>query len=83
MSTIFGATAFFPLRPPASPGVILHQSISWRSIVAPWALVRLWTARHSQRGTLGVLAEEKHLLDDIGLTRAQALHEAGKPFWRP
>jgi hypothetical protein len=26
--------------------------------------------------------EDKHLLADIGLTRGQALREAGKPFWR-
>ena len=28
------------------------------------------------------LAEDKHLLADIGLTREQALDEAAKPFWR-
>jgi uncharacterized protein YjiS (DUF1127 family) len=28
------------------------------------------------------LVEEKHLLDDIGLSRAQALREAAKPFWQ-
>jgi len=28
------------------------------------------------------LAEDKHLLDDLGLTREQVLDEAAKPFWR-
>jgi uncharacterized protein YjiS (DUF1127 family) len=28
------------------------------------------------------LIEEKHRLDDVGLTRAQARDEAAKPFWR-
>lgn len=82
MSTIFGDTATHPLGPPANSGLALHQSISWRSIVAPWRLIQLWAARRTQRLTLCELAVEKHLLDDIGLTRAQALHEAAKPFWR-
>ena len=43
---------------------------------------RLWAERRRQRRTLGELADEQHLLDDIGLTRAQALDEAAKPFWR-
>jgi len=81
MSTIFGATATFPLGPPARAGLARHQWNSWR-ITAPSRLIRLWAARRSQRWTLGELAAEKHLLEDIGLTRAQALHEAGKPFWR-
>jgi uncharacterized protein YjiS (DUF1127 family) len=35
-----------------------------------------------QREALRELADDKHLLDDIGLTREQALDEATKPFWR-
>jgi len=77
MSTIFSATAAFPL----SRRLARHQWNSWR-ITAPSRLIRLWAARRSQRRTLGELAAEKYLLDDIGLTRAQALHEAAKPFWR-
>src|ERR1041384_4776155 len=80
MSTIFGATATFPLGPPARAGLAHHQWNSWR-IAAPSRLIRLWAARHSQRRTLRELAAEKHRLDDIGLTRAHALHEAAKPFW--
>ena len=42
----------------------------------------LWMARRRQRDALVDLAEDKRLLADIGLTREQALREAGKPFWR-
>ena len=51
-------------------------------MVVPWRVIRAWAERRSQRTTLGELADEQHLLDDIGLTRAQALREAAKPFWR-
>jgi uncharacterized protein YjiS (DUF1127 family) len=42
----------------------------------------LWLARRRQRDELGNRAEDAHLLKDIGITREQALREAGKPFWR-
>ena len=47
-----------------------------------WWVLQLWIDRRSQRTTLGELVQEKHLLADIGVTRAQALREAAKPFWR-
>jgi uncharacterized protein YjiS (DUF1127 family) len=75
MSTTFSTTA--PLS-----GAGLHQISSWRLIVAvPSGLLRLWAARRRQRRALRDLAEQRHLLADIGLTRAQALREAAKPFW--
>ena len=80
MSTLFGETATFPLSPSARTGLAHHQWNSWRTLSS--RLIRLWAARRSRRTTLGELAEETHLLDDIGLTRAQALREAAKPFWR-
>lgn len=81
MSTIFGATASFPLTGPPPAGLAPPQWNSWRA-VAPWRVVQVWAERRGQRRTLGELADETHLLDDIGLTRAQALDEAAKPFWR-
>lgn len=39
-----------------------------------------WSARRRHRGTLRAL--DDHLLDDIGITRSRAMHEAEKPFWR-
>jgi uncharacterized protein YjiS (DUF1127 family) len=44
--------------------------------------VGAWVVRSGQRKALRELAEEGRLLSDIGLTREQALGEAGKPFWR-
>jgi uncharacterized protein YjiS (DUF1127 family) len=41
----------------------------------------LW-ARQRQRAALRDLADDPHLLNDLGLTRQQALEEADKPFWR-
>jgi uncharacterized protein YjiS (DUF1127 family) len=31
---------------------------------------------------LRAIADDPHLLRDLGLTREQALEEADKPFWR-
>jgi uncharacterized protein YjiS (DUF1127 family) len=48
---------------------------------------RRWTmvlsdvaARHRGRKSLAIL--DDHMLDDIGITRAMALTETEKPFWR-
>jgi len=38
--------------------------------------------RRAERRALAELALLPHLLDAVGLTHAQALREAGKPFWR-
>jgi len=43
------------------------------------SILRTWMARSRQRQALGEL--DDHLLDDIGLTRAQAAREIAKPFW--
>jgi uncharacterized protein YjiS (DUF1127 family) len=40
----------------------------------------VWTDRARQRRHLAELSD--HMLRDIGLTRADAWSEAGKPFWR-
>ena len=45
------------------------------------ATLLLWQERAAQRRAL--LALEPHELEDIGVTRAEALSEAAKPFWRP
>ncbi len=44
------------------------------------ARVRVWMQRSRQRRTLAELDDFR--LKDIGLTRAEALAEARKPFWR-
>ena len=40
----------------------------------------LWQERAAQRQALASL--DDHLLKDMGITRAEALYEADKPFWR-
>ena len=42
--------------------------------------VRLWVERSRQRRAL--IAMEDRLLDDIGISRAEADREYRKPFWR-
>ena len=82
MSTLLSdalAILRFPLGRSAPPG---HQSDCGQ---APAKRRReRWnsTERRRQREALRKLADDKHLLDDLGLTREQALDEAAKPFWR-
>jgi uncharacterized protein YjiS (DUF1127 family) len=43
----------------------------------------IWAARRRQRKALGELADcSDHLLKDIGISRDDALREAGKWFWQ-
>jgi uncharacterized protein YjiS (DUF1127 family) len=41
--------------------------------------LRTWLERDRQRRALAELSD--HLLRDIGVTRAEAMREAAKPFW--
>ena len=82
MSTIFHEAPSLPISLPMRLGV-RPQENSWpRPLLAPWRLARLWAQRRWQRIALRDLADMPDLLADLGLTRAQALREAGKPFWR-
>jgi uncharacterized protein YjiS (DUF1127 family) len=81
MSTVFGATPALPFSPPGARSGALHQRNSWRIFAAAWRVIDRWSERRSQRLTLRELIQAPHLLNDIGLTRAQALREAAKPFW--
>jgi uncharacterized protein YjiS (DUF1127 family) len=49
---------------------------AWTALAA----IRAWLARGRQRRQLAEL--EDHRLQDVGITREEALAEAGKPFWR-
>jgi uncharacterized protein YjiS (DUF1127 family) len=55
------------------------QSNSWWRLVDK--LLR-WTERGRRRAAFRNLADDRHLLDDIGFTRQQAMDEADKPLWR-
>ncbi len=52
-----------------------------RTLAALWETLCTWRARASQRRQLASL--EDHQLKDMGISRADAEREAGKPFWRP
>jgi uncharacterized protein YjiS (DUF1127 family) len=66
---------------PRSPRITRHyQSSSW--IKQTLRHLLLWGERTRQRDALRALAENKHLLNDIGLTSREALDEADKPFWQ-
>ena len=51
----------------------------------PTLLLTLWRwgERARQRRRLRALANDADFLGDIGISRVDALQEAGKPFWRP
>ncbi len=82
LGTLFATLAAF-----VSP--VLGQSQARRRPALPsgraWVgeaieTVRIWQQRARQRTELRRL--DDHLLRDVGLTRAQILAEAQKPFWR-
>lgn len=43
-------------------------------------LLKVWMHRSRTRAALGEL--DAHLLDDAGITPAEAYREGAKPFWR-
>ncbi|MBV6634118.1 MAG: DUF1127 domain-containing protein [Alphaproteobacteria bacterium] len=45
-----------------------------------FALIAVWQTRAKQRRDLMALPD--HMLQDIGVTRADAHREASKPFWK-
>jgi uncharacterized protein YjiS (DUF1127 family) len=45
-----------------------------------FSTLRLWRQRMRERDQLGRL--DDRMLQDIGITRADALHLSSKPFWR-
>jgi uncharacterized protein YjiS (DUF1127 family) len=53
-------------------------------IAGTYSTLGRWFARSRQRRTLREIAERNdfHLLKDIGVSQAEALREADKPFWR-
>ncbi|AIB14021.1 hypothetical protein ABAZ39_19030 (plasmid) [Azospirillum argentinense] len=50
------------------------------AVVALFDTVATWNERRRQRRALEALPD--HLLQDIGLSRADAVTEADKPFWQ-
>ena len=65
----------------------IYQASPHGTVVLLWTLaetlaheIRRWRDRAETRRALRDL--DAHLLKDVGLTRAQALNEAAKPFWK-
>lgn len=52
----------------------------WRWLAQAADLLLTWSERVRERREL--MQFDDHLLRDIGITRAEALAEAAKPFWR-
>ena len=81
MSILLSDTWSIPPVQAADPATSLHQSSSGRSpaICRPawWS----WLDRPLQRIALREIADDPHLLGDLGLTREEALREAARPFW--
>ena len=51
-------------------------------VAAALGMLAAWIALRRQRIDLAELAERNdYLLEDIGVSRGDALHEAAKPFW--
>jgi uncharacterized protein YjiS (DUF1127 family) len=75
MSTHFNKARRYSPRPPGRRS----QSNSW---LGRFNELLRWSERSQQRAALRDLADDPHLLRDIGLTRPEALEEAGKPIWR-
>lgn len=72
MATIsFGSTLGTVVRPLAT----LRQVVT--GIVA---LLLLWQRRADER--LWLAQMDDHMLKDIGLSRADIIHETDKPFWK-
>ena len=78
MSTLFANSERLPRlwRSASSEG---HQTNSWLAL-----LDRLLSCseRMHQRAGLRAIADDPHLLADLGLTREEALEQADAPFWR-
>ena len=66
--------------PRMGPSVIakMHSIAS-----GPVRIFAMWCVRTAERRALRGLAEDPHLLKDVGLSREQALRESEKLFWRP
>ena len=58
-----------------------HEVQSSTSSLDWLALLKVWVHRSRQRRELTELLNDDHLLNDIGVSRLDALREAAKPFW--
>jgi uncharacterized protein YjiS (DUF1127 family) len=70
----------------AIPGARSHarsSRLAW-VVAEVRAVFRVWRQRSRYRRELARLRRSgPHLIDDIGLSQAEAEREAATPFWRP
>jgi uncharacterized protein YjiS (DUF1127 family) len=79
MSTYFSDANPYTPRRCHSPAARHSQSNSWLRLLNK---LSRWSERSRRRAAFGDLADDPHLLDDIGLTKQEAMDEANKPFWQ-
>ena len=82
MSILLTDTWSIPPALTADPASPLPQPSSGISAGARRPSWWSFLDRPFQRLALREIANDPHLLRDLGLTREQALREAAKPFWR-
>jgi uncharacterized protein YjiS (DUF1127 family) len=82
MSILLTDTLSIPPAQAADPGAQLHQSRSGMRAAVRRPGWWNWLDRPLQRIALREIADDPHLLSDLGLSREEALREAAKPFWR-
>lgn len=63
------------------PAIPLHQSSSGLLPAVRRHGWLSWLDRQHERKALCEIADDPHLLKDLGLSREEALGEAAKPFW--
>jgi uncharacterized protein YjiS (DUF1127 family) len=78
MSTLFHNSTMVPRIPVGRRRTLVPQFYSYPAWLRP---LLLWIDQTRQREALRALADNKHLLNDIGLSRREALDEADKSFW--
>ena len=72
-----------PLRAPLSqrrPPRLRRRSVFLAALARLADAVLTWQDRAAQRAALARM--DAHMLKDIGITRAEALQEARRPFWQ-
>ena len=82
MSLLLTDTRSMPPAQPTNPAARLHQSSSGTSAALRRPAWWRWLDRPMQRIALREIADDPHLLNDLGLSRDEVLREAAKPFWR-
>jgi uncharacterized protein YjiS (DUF1127 family) len=82
MSILLTDTLSIPPPQAADSATQLHQSSSGLCAACRRPGWWRWLDRRLQRIALREIADDPHLLSDLGLSRDAALREADKPFWR-